>query len=320
MNKFLKILLGIVIVVAVIIIGAIVYINTALPDVGPPPDVKAISTPETVARGEYLAKHVALCVDCHTGRQFDKFTAPLVDAPIGKGGEVFPEEAGFPGTFIASNITPANLGDWTDGEIFRVITTGERKNGEPVFPIMPYQSYQYMDKNDVLAIIAYLRTLKPVENKLPESKPSFPFSLILRTIPKPAEFHDAPPRSDSVSYGRYLTTIAACGDCHTPPDKPDLQFSGGVEFMMPTGGIVRTANITPDVETGIGSWTKDMFIQRFKYYLNEKTWLQVKPNQFNTIMPWSMYAGMTDEDLGDIYNYLRTIKPVKNSMERFTAK
>ena len=65
---------------------------------------------------------------------------------------------------------------------------------------------------------------------------------------------------------------------------------------------------------GIGIWEKSDFIDKFKYYENNAS-LNVKPNEFNTIMPWAMYAGMTEEDLGAIYTYLRTVTPNKNKAE-----
>jgi hypothetical protein len=78
-------------------------------------------------------------------------------------------------------------------------------------------------------------------------------------------------------------------------------------------------NITPDKETGIGLWSKELFIQRFKAYANDSLkYVPVSKDDFNTPMPWIMYAGMTDEDLGAIYDYLRTVKPVVNQVERFT--
>ena len=79
--------------------------------------------------------------------------------------------------------------------------------------------------------------------------------------------------------------------------------------------------MTPDLETGIGSWTKEMFISRFKAF-RDSTMAHRKVDfttEYNSIMPWTMYAGMTDNDLGSIYEFLRTIKPLKNSIVRFKA-
>ena len=173
--------------------------------------------------------------------------------------------------------------------------------------------------DDAKAIIAYLRSLKPIKNDVPMSEPSFPFSLILRTIPSPAEPMVIPDRSDTLAYGKYMTTMAACADCHTPQKKGQpiehLEFAGGFKFVLPNGETINSANITPDKEFGIGVWSKSMFINKFKFYYNNDS-LKVKSGEHNTIMPWVMYAGMTEEDLGAIYTYLRTIKPNKNVVEK----
>jgi hypothetical protein len=98
-----------------------------------------------------------------------------------------------------------------------------------------------------------------------------------------------------------------------------MNMAGGQTFNFP-GGVVRSLNITPDNETGIGTWTKEDFIARFRFYSGEEAH-NVPVNiekDFNTPMPWLMYAGMTDEDLGALYDYLRTVTPVKNRVERFT--
>jgi hypothetical protein len=82
---------------------------------------------------------------------------------------------------------------------------------------------------------------------------------------------------------------------------------------------LRSGNITPDNETGIGKWTKDEFINKFKSYDKpEMRNVPVKAGEYNTIMPWTMYGGMTVEDLSAIYSYLRTVKPISNKVEKFS--
>jgi len=84
---------------------------------------------------------------------------------------------------------------------------------------------------------------------------------------------------------------------------------------------VRSANITPDMETGIGKWNKYQFVSKFKQYDNPDAHnIPVKPNDFNTVMPWMMYSGMTEEDLSAIYAYLRTVKPVSNKVVKFSQQ
>ena len=300
-----------------VIIGVIGYVKFFLPDVAAAPYLEVDASPERVERGKYLATNVAICMDCHSTRDWSKFSGPLVEGSLGMGGEYFGPEMGFPGTFYAKNLTPVNLGDWTDGEIFRAITTGVKRNGEVIFPVMPYENYRKMDKQDIYDIIAYLRTLEPIENKIPTSEADFPMNLILNTIPVEAEFTSRPHKSDQLKYGEYLTTAASCIVCHTPASKGklDLQmaYAGGREFQMPAG-MLRSMNITPDKKTGIGNWTQQDFVRRFKAYSQEEAVSSVKKEDYNTIMPWTMYAEMDEEDLAAIYVYLQSLEPINNEV------
>jgi len=324
MKTLLKILLGIVAVVAVLAVGGVIYLNTGYPDVGEAPDITVERTPERTARGEYLALHVSMCIDCHSERDYTRFAAPVKSGTYGKGGELFGEQMGLPGNFYASNLTPANLKDWTDGELYRAITSGVGRDGRPLFPIMPYTHYGKMTREDIYSIIAYLRTLEPIEHAVPQSEASFPMSLIMRTIPREAN-HAAsiPPPDDLIAYGKYVINAAGCAECHTPMEKGEfiegMEYAGGMEFPLPAG-TVRAMNITPDTETGIGGWTEEMFVQRFRSYVDSLyAEPQLGPGDFNTIMPWRMYAGMTDQDLRAMFAYLKNeVKPVKNAVVRFT--
>jgi hypothetical protein len=97
-----------------------------------------------------------------------------------------------------------------------------------------------------------------------------------------------------------------------------MEFAGGQEFKFPDGSIVRSTNITPDAETGIGGWDKEFFIKRFKLYAPPDARKIPAEKGKNTVMPWTMYAEMTEGDLGAIYTYLRTTKPIKNKVEKYS--
>src|SRR5699024_10022287 len=91
--------------------------------------------------------------------------------------------------------------------------------------------------------------------------------------------------------------------------KEELAFVGGRTFILHTVGMVHSANITPSKETGIGKWSRDYFINYFKQFdIPADSLPGVPANQFNTAMPWSMYAGMTKEDLGAVYTYLNVFR------------
>lgn len=319
MRKILVSITGIIVLVTVV--GS-VYLFTAYPAVSPAPDITVNGTAEQVSRGKYLAEHVAVCIDCHSTRNWSKFSGPIVEGTYGKGGNVFNEEMGLPGTFFAKNITPYNLLDWTDGEIYRTITTGVTKEGRPMFPLMPYQAYSKMDPDDVRAIIAYIRTLKPIEYVAPPSEANFPMNLILRTIPGEADPMKRPSPENTVSYGKYLTLIGGCSECHTLQKQSQkiegMFLAGGFEYKMPFGTI-RSSNITPDEQTGIGKWTRDMFVDRFKQFdMPVDSLPDTAPGQFNSVMPWQMYAGMDKKDLEAIYSYLQSIDPVEHKVVKFS--
>lgn len=316
--KFLGVL---AILLVVVVAGAMTYVKTMLPDVGAAPELMVEITPERVERGEYLANHVMLCMDCHAKRDLSLFAGPPHPGTLGAGGDVFDQQFGFPGKFIARNITPFALADWTDGEIYRAITTGVRKDGSAFFPIMPYKNYGQMDPEDIYAVIAYIRGLEPIETTQDASVPDFPFNFILNTIPQKAEMGKLPKNKSSLEYGKYMTIAAACNECHTKSEKGEVvgePYAGGFEFNLGGGTIVRSMNITPH-ETGIGRWTEEQFISRFKAYADSAYVPQsVKPGDFQTAMPWIMYAGMDTADLAAIYRFLRTVKPVENTVERFS--
>ncbi len=141
-------------------------------------------------------------------------------------------------------------------------------------------------------------------------------NIVLHLFPRKSSPSVKPPESDTVGYGVYIVRAAGCVECHTPArhgqiDKA-LSFTGGREFGL-TGGMLCSANITPDPETGIGNWTQEMFVVRFRGYDPVVfTPAVLKSGDQQSIMPWTMSAGMTTADLAAIYHYLHSLKPVKN--------
>jgi mono/diheme cytochrome c family protein len=321
-GRLLKVVVFLVVVVVVVAAGGVAYLYARYPDVPPPETTTVAATAEKIARGEYLATHVTGCVICHAERDISKYGAPVKPGTEGAGGEFFGDEAeGF--AVYSKNITPSAIGNWTDGELIRAITAGVSRDGTPLFPIMPYPRYARLSRDDVEAIVAYVRTLKPVAHTVPERQLPFPLPLIVRTMPQPAQFRPVPSHTDRVAYGEYLVNAAVCAECHTPTDDqgtplPGREFAGGAEFKLPNGAIMRPANITPDADTGIGTWTEEQFIDKFKAWEStEPRALNDAEQRENSLMPWLYYSGMTREDLGAIYTYLRTQKPVLNRVRKF---
>jgi mono/diheme cytochrome c family protein len=321
--KALKITGKILAGLAVIIAAALIYVKTALPNTGPAPEIKIERTAARIERGKYLANHVTVCMDCHSTRDWSLYAGPL-SGGFGAGGEAFTQDMGFPGKFYAANITPYTLASWTDGEIFRAVTTGVNKEGRALFPVMAYHRFGQLDKEDIYSVIAYIRELAPVKQDNPKSEADFPVNFIINTMPHEAALTTRPSEADQVAYGKYLITATGCVDCHSKTDKgsvvPGTEFGGGMEFAGPNG-VVRSPNITMHKATGIGNWTKEAFVARFKAY-SDSSYVspKVAPGELNTPMPWMMYGGMKEKDLAAIFTYLTTVKPIEHLVVRMEKK
>lgn len=318
MRTLLRLLLLLVLIVVVGAAAGLAYLYAAYPRTAAPSSLRVERTAERIERGAYLSRHVVGCTDCHGERDWTKYSAPQMREREGHGGMAFNLDVG---TLRAPNITPAAIGAWTDGELLRAMTDGVNRDGAPLFPLMPYENYRQMAREDAEALIAFIRTLAPASTSIPRSTLRFPMNLIVRTLPQPASIPEKrPDPSDRVAYGRYLTTIASCGDCHTRAERgvklPGMTLAGGVEFTMRSGGTQQSANITPDTETGIGAWTEAQFVERFKGIGEADESALALNGRKNTEMPWRDYGGMTREDLSAIYAYLRTVPAVRHAVPR----
>jgi mono/diheme cytochrome c family protein len=139
-----------------------------------------------VERGSYLVV-VAGCNDCHTPGFF--FGKPDKDKFLG-GSDVGFEIPGL-GVFNGRNITPdkeTGIGAWTDEQIGAAITTGKRPDGRQLAPIMNYAAFTHMTKEDVAAVVAYLRSIPPVHNAVPGPfKPGEKVSIFTFRIEPPGQ-------------------------------------------------------------------------------------------------------------------------------------
>lgn len=269
-------------------------------------------------RGKYLANHVAACFYCHSSRDYNFFSGPVIAGTEGMGGQKFNQ--GFrnvPGVVYSRNISPAGIGSWTNEDVLRAITRGIRQNGDTLYPLMPYLHFSKMSKDDALAIVALLRSLAPIANEVPPRQLQIKIRKAVSSIPlNTLEQNSKPIYAERVKYGEYLANLAGCIDCHTPMEKTNSivgkEFSGGLEFRMKEF-TVRSANITPDSTTGIGTWTEQVFMAKFTQYRTKDSY-QYNPGKNNTVMPWTSFGGMDDFDLKAIYAYLRTLKPLKNKV------
>jgi mono/diheme cytochrome c family protein len=316
-----KVLWAALAVVVLAVAAVAVYVATYRPAQRPAPDLTVERTPKRLARGRYLVENVLACGDCHSQRDWSRYGGPVKGA-FGAGGDCLGPEYGAPGQICAPNITPdpaTGIGAWTDGEILRAIREGVGRDGRALFPMMPYAEYRALSDEDAYAVVAYLRTVAPVTNRVSPTEIDFPVSFFVKAAPQPlAGPVAAPDRSDRLAYGRYLATVAGCAGCHTPVDErnqpiPGMELAGGQVFKGPWG-TVASANLTPD-PTGLGGKSEQSFLGMFRAFSDPAAAVPV-PASANTIMPWLTHAGMTDDDLAAIWAYLRTVPPVARSVTR----
>lgn len=317
-----KILLYVVIALVVIVGGGYAALVLKKPAMNPPSAMKVEATAERLQRGKYIFENVSDCGGCHSERNWDKFGAPVYDGRIGVG-YAFPPELGLPGKVVAPNLTPdaeTGLGSWSDGEKLRAVREGVSKDGRALFPFMPYTHFRKMSDEDAYSVVAYMNSLPPVKNRMPRTELNFPINLMIKFAPEPVTGQiRTPERTNRLKYGEYLVEMGGCAECHSQMEKGKVvkgkEFAGGTEFNF-AGKLVRAANITPDEESGLGKWSEQRFVDKFKGFANMTYDNAPRMNQSNfTLMPWLSMSQLPEEDLRAIYTYLRTLKPVHNPVE-----
>jgi mono/diheme cytochrome c family protein len=254
-----------------------------------------------VARGKYLVDTVMTCHNCHTpmgpnGPQFNKALS---------GGLRFDEP---PFDVTAPNITPdpeTGIGKWSDADIKRALRTGYRPNGVRLAEVMPYGYYEILTPPDLDGIVAYLRSIPPIKNKVPA--PIYKMKIPHQVFPGAEKPMPEADMANKVKRGFYLVTIAHCLECHTPfgPPGTGVDFAnslgkGGRDFPGPWGVSI-SRNITSSKTKGIGAWTDDE-IKRAITHGVRKDGTKLKPP-----MGFPYYAKMTAADLDAIVTYVRTL-------------
>jgi mono/diheme cytochrome c family protein len=251
-----------------------------------------------VKRGDYLANTIMTCANCHTPKG-----PPAAVAGKDYSGGLSWDTPGFAVT--ASNITPdkeTGIGNWSAADVRKALIDGVRPNGVALAPIMPSGFYAILTPADADALVAYVRSLKPVKNKVKD--PVYKAQMKLHRWPgteRPATPADL---RDKVKLGHYLVAIGHCMECHTPMVKGQMQLDkigiGGREFKGPWGVSV-ARNITSHKEKGIGGWT-DAEIKAAITQGKRKDGTALKGP-----MGYQYYANMTAADLDAVVAYLRTV-------------
>jgi mono/diheme cytochrome c family protein len=268
---------------------------------------------DLVAKGQYVFALAGGCA-CHT----------VPKGTFNAGGRAFPIPLG---TVYSTNITPdkeTGLGSWTDQQIRDAIVKGVRRDGSNIIPVMPYEAYSGMAREDLNALIAYLKTLTPVKKATPELKSKAPLTrslgipLYLKVF---GRFSNAPAQAPKggIERGRYLVEhVSLCSDCHTPrnsigvPNR-SLYLAGASKKINPMGEDV--PNITPDKETGIGDWKREeiaeLLITGTKPDLDNVQGLMSEVIQGTP----HGFKDMKREDALAVADYLRSIPPIKNKVK-----
>jgi mono/diheme cytochrome c family protein len=258
---------------------------------------------DLVKRGDYLVNGILTCGNCHTpkGPNGDNMAMAF------SGGLSWDEP---PFKVTAPNITQdkeTGIGAYTDAELKEMLRKGVKRNGVRVAMVMPSGFYEIMTDRDLDAVIAYLHTITPIKNTVPDP------------VYKMAQGHPIPPGgdkpfteavlTDKLKKGFYLVTIAHCMECHTPMGPHGREFAtrlgaGGFEFPGPWGVSI-SRNITSSKEKGIGAWTDDEIKRAITQGIS-RDGSALKPP-----MGYHYYATVSADDLDAVVAYLRTV-PAKD--------
>ncbi|MBI3942902.1 MAG: c-type cytochrome [Chloroflexi bacterium] len=291
--RWLGILLG-VLLLLIVLAGVVIFVRSEMylnQTVNVQPQAITIPTDAAaVEHGRHLLVTIGGCDSCH-GQNL--------------GGTAFIDDPAL-GTFYAPNLTAGKGGigsSFRDIDYVRAIRHGVKPDGEAIL-FMPVADYYKLSDTDLAAIIAYLKSLPPVDNETPGNKPGLLGRVLFATgsIPPPAAVtldqtapHPAtpPPAGPNAAYGQYLVSVACMG-CHGPT------LSGGpIPGAQP--GDPPALNLTP---TGsFGNWSEADFIQTLRS--------GVRPggSQLNDAMPWQNFSQMTDDELKAVWAYLKTVPP-----------
>jgi mono/diheme cytochrome c family protein len=316
MKRLLIVVAGVLGAAALLLGAAALYIDRAdLPRYTPAPiDLHVEVTPERVERGRKIAQ--TLCVGCH----LDNETGAL-------SGHHMPDVPPQFGVAYSANITrdpETGIGSWTDGEIAYLLRTGVTRDGRYTPPWMV--KLPLMADEDLKDIIAFLRSddplVRPVKHRSPSGKPSFLLKVLCRVafkpLPLPSEPIPLPDTQDRVAYGRYLVQARVqCFGCHSAdfakvdelvPEKSAGYLGGGNAMPDLTGRTVMTSNITPDEETGLGSWSEDDFVRALRY--------GVRPDNSVLVYPMMPFRELSEDEARAIHAYLRTVPKIRNQVPR----
>lgn len=277
------------------------------------PKLTVAVTPSRVARGEVIGS--IQCMSCHADKD-NRLT-----------GKHMAEVPAFFGKLYTKNITQDQVhgvGNWTDGELIYFLRTGVRSDGSYA-PGMP--QYPSMADEDLMSVVAWLRSDRfPVQPSAVEPPPSelsliakFLTHTLMKPLPYPQRLIVRPDSNDAVAFGKYTgDAVGDCYSCHSAdimeqdkitPTKTKGYYGGGIEMVGEGGRKVLSSNLTFDAKTGIGHrYTKAQFIRAVKF--------GVRPDGSILRYPMEPKMGLSDREVGAIYEYLKTVPKINNDIAR----
>jgi mono/diheme cytochrome c family protein len=270
------------IVSLVAVLGLVGFFRYFNPPQSAAKEIQVQGTQEQVERGQHLAS--AFCVECHSTTK---------DFPMSGGVDVGRDLPVDLGSFYSANLTPAGpLKDWTDGEIFRALRDNVDKDGKRL-AMMNGTNVRYISDEDLMAVIAFLRSQEPVENKPPQPLDQPNFLAVLMSgaglIPDRPLVEApivSPQKEATAEYGQFMTTFLDCKSCH------GANLSGGDSPVGPKGPSLRV----------VKGWTQEQFINTLRTGV-DPTGHQLKP-----VMPWRSTGRLDDVELSALYQYLISLE------------
>lgn len=252
-------------------------------------------------RGAYLAL-AGDCISCHTAAGGAPFAGGYrLNTPFGY--------------LLAPNITPdaaTGIGRWTADEFYRAMHSGINKFGQDMYPVMPFDFYTRVTREDSDAIFAYLRTLPPVANAVTINHLNFPFNqrwsmMVWRELYfSEGSFKPDPAKSAAWNRGAYLVEgLGHCSSCHSPRNA-----LGGIEKDKAyTGADIDgwfALNLSSNLHTGLGNWTAAEIATYLKTGAVAGKTTALGPM---AEVVRNSTSKMTDADLAAIGEYLKSIPP-----------
>jgi cytochrome c553 len=239
-------------------------------------------TPEQIARGQHLAS--AFCVECHS---------PTADFPMTGGVDLGQDLPINLGSYYSANLTPAGrIKDWSDGEIFRALRDNVDADGQRLVS-MANTNVRNISDEDMLALIAFLRSQEPVESNVPSpaTRPNF-LALLLsgaNVVPERPLITKAivaPKMEATPVYGQFMVSFLDCKSCHGE------DLNGGTNPIGPKAPSLRL----------VKAWTEGEFITALR--------TGEGPNgyKFGELMPWRSTGRLDDVELSALYQYLISLE------------